>query len=102
MGAFCRWYEKDMENLTEHEQEQCAQNGQNCFECRDLVVKGPEETQGSSRMTLQEFEASGGCEGCQFYQDIEIETEKKTCVFPWFCDDADAWEFSKNCDEIAE
>ena len=24
MGAFCRWHEKDMEQLTEHEQEACA------------------------------------------------------------------------------
>ena len=25
MGAFCRWYEKDMENLSEHEQQQCEE-----------------------------------------------------------------------------
>ena len=24
MSGFCRWYEKDMEDITEHEQEQCV------------------------------------------------------------------------------
>lgn len=28
MSGFCRWYEKDMEDITEHEQEQCEENGQ--------------------------------------------------------------------------
>lgn len=27
MSGFCRWYEKDMEDITEHEQEQCEENG---------------------------------------------------------------------------
>ena len=39
MGAFCRWYEKDMEKLTEHEQEYCKENGQDCCKCSDLVIK---------------------------------------------------------------
>lgn len=28
MSGFCRWYGKDMEDVTEHEQEQCEENGQ--------------------------------------------------------------------------
>ena len=28
MSGFCRWYGKDMEEVTEHEQEQCEENGQ--------------------------------------------------------------------------
>lgn len=44
MGAFCRWYEKNMEKLTEHEQEQCKENGQDCCECPDLVIKEQEAT----------------------------------------------------------
>ena len=36
---FCRWYEKDMENLAEHEQEQCNENGQDCGNCPDLIEK---------------------------------------------------------------
>ena len=43
MGAFCRWYEKDMKDLSEHEQEQCAENGQDCKECPDLIIKDKEE-----------------------------------------------------------
>lgn len=43
MGAFCRWYEKDMKDLSEHEQEQCAENGQDCNECPDLIIKDKEE-----------------------------------------------------------
>lgn len=43
VSAFCRWYEKDMKNLTEHEQEQCKENGQNCFDCPDLAEKRNEE-----------------------------------------------------------
>lgn len=42
MGAFCRWYEKDMKDLSEHEQEQCAENGQDCSECPDLIIKEQE------------------------------------------------------------
>lgn len=32
-----------MEDVTEHEQEQCEENGQNCTECPDLVIKEQEE-----------------------------------------------------------
>lgn len=39
---FCRWYGKDMEDVTEHEQEQCEENGQDCRECPDLVIKEQE------------------------------------------------------------
>lgn len=37
--AYCRWYEKTMKSLTEHEQEQCAENGQLCDGCPDLILK---------------------------------------------------------------
>ena len=43
MSAYCRWYEKDMENLSEHEQQQCEENGQNCCRCPDLIVKDKKE-----------------------------------------------------------
>lgn len=36
--AYCRWYEKRLEDVAEHEQEQCNENGQNCMECPDLIV----------------------------------------------------------------
>lgn len=42
MSGFCRWYGKDMEDVTEHEQEQCEENGQDCRECPDLVIKEQE------------------------------------------------------------
>jgi hypothetical protein len=28
MSGFCRWYGKDMEDVTEHEQEQCEEKGE--------------------------------------------------------------------------
>ena len=43
MSEYCRWYEKDMENLSEHEQQQCEENGQNCCKCPDLIVKDKKE-----------------------------------------------------------
>ncbi len=43
MSAFCRWYEKDMENIAEHEQERCKEYGQECYDCPDLIIKGAEE-----------------------------------------------------------
>ena len=42
MSGFCRWYEKDVEDITEHEQEQCEENGQDCRECPDLMIKEQE------------------------------------------------------------
>lgn len=42
MSGFCRWYGKDMEDVTEHEQEQCEENGQDCREYPDLVTKEQE------------------------------------------------------------
>ena len=42
MSGFCRWYGKDMEDVTEHEQEQCEENGQDCRECPYLMIKEQE------------------------------------------------------------
>lgn len=36
--AFCRWYDKQFENVSEHEQEQCKENGQDCRTCPDLIA----------------------------------------------------------------
>ena len=52
------------------------------------------------KMTLQEFEQQGRCEGCFFY--CEIEQDRKECTFHWFDDDSDDWDYSKNCDDISE
>lgn len=35
--AFCRWYDKQFEDVSEHEQEQCEENGQDCRTCPDLI-----------------------------------------------------------------
>ena len=40
---YCRWYEKKMEDLAEHEQERCYQDGQECFECPCLIYEEEEE-----------------------------------------------------------
>ena len=39
------------------------------------------------KMTLQEFEQNGGCEGCLFY--VEVEPGRKECSFHWFDDDCE-------------
>ena len=100
MSGYCRWYDKDIERLAEHEQEECEKIGLDCDDCPNLKIKS--EGNGSSRMTLQEFEASGGCHGCPFYQIVEPETLRKACTFRWLDDESEDWEFSKNCDELGE
>lgn len=37
--AYCRWYEKELENVTEQEQYQCDENGQDCADCPDRAFK---------------------------------------------------------------
>lgn len=41
--AYCRWYEKNMQDVTEHEQQQCEENGQDCDGCPDLVASKDKE-----------------------------------------------------------
>ena len=50
------------------------------------------------KMTLQEFEQQGGCDGCYFY--IEVEPGRKECTFHWFDDESDDWDYGKNCDDL--
>lgn len=52
-------------------------------------------------MTLQEFEKEGRCIGCQFYGEVDVDG-RKGCSFHWYDDNSDDWNYSKNCDEIAE
>jgi hypothetical protein len=52
-------------------------------------------------MTLQEYEAQGGCEGCLFYCTIDADG-RKGCTFDWFDGESDDWDYAKNCDEISE
>lgn len=51
-------------------------------------------------MTLQEYEAQGGCIGCLFYGIVDADG-RKACTFHCFDDESDDWEMGKNCDEIA-
>ena len=37
--ANCNWYEKDLKDITEYEQEQCKENGQDCDTCPELIIK---------------------------------------------------------------
>lgn len=53
-------------------------------------------------MTLQEYKKQGGCEGCPFYGNVEVNEIRMECTFPWFDDGAEEWEYSKNCDEISD
>lgn len=37
--AYCRWYEKDLREVAEYEQENCNENGQMCDKCPYLVIE---------------------------------------------------------------
>ncbi len=41
--AYCRWYDKKLEDVAEYEQEQCRENGQDCTDCPDLTLKECDE-----------------------------------------------------------
>lgn len=41
--AFCRWYEKPLRDVTEVQQEQCEENGQQCDGCPDLILREKKE-----------------------------------------------------------
>lgn len=69
---------------------------------RELICK-PFNAQGSwvrapftseDKMTLQEYEAQGGCEGCFFYCTIDVDG-RKGCTFDWFDDESDDWNWAK-------
>lgn len=49
-------------------------------------------------MTLQEYEAQGGCEGCYFYRAIDVDG-RKGCTFNWFDDESEDWEYNMRLDE---
>lgn len=99
MEAYCRWYGKEMKDVTEHEQQQCEENGQNCALCPDRVDKENESEK--NQKTPQGFEESGECKGCYFYENI-IGIGQRVCVFPWDDDDAIEWELARNCSEIRD
>lgn len=40
---YCEWYDKKIQDLTEHEEEQCEENGQDCADCPDRVFKDTTE-----------------------------------------------------------
>lgn len=48
--AYCRWYEKPMQELAEHEQEQCEENGQRCENCPDLILRQEDEGVGNAEL----------------------------------------------------
>lgn len=43
MSGYCRWYDKDLRDVTEHEQEECEKNGQDCRDCPELKAKKEEQ-----------------------------------------------------------
>ena len=45
-------------------------------------------------MTLQEYEAQGGCEGCYFYGTIDVDG-RKGCTFHWFDDESEDWDTAR-------
>lgn len=47
--AFCRWYDKQFEDVSEHEQEQCEENGQDCRTCPDLIADSKQAAAGAGQ-----------------------------------------------------
>ena len=44
--GYCRWYEKDLRDVSEHEQEKCyADAGLECERCQELVIGDEDETE---------------------------------------------------------
>lgn len=43
--AFCRWHDKQLRDVTEVQQEQCEENGQQCDGCPDLILREKEVQQ---------------------------------------------------------
>ena len=41
--AYCRWYDKKLEDVAEHEQEECKRNGYDCTDCPELTLKEYDE-----------------------------------------------------------
>ena len=41
--GICRWYEKPLRDVTEVQQEQCEENGQQCDGCPDLILREKKE-----------------------------------------------------------
>lgn len=55
--------------------------------------------------SLQEYESEGGCEGCSFYQIVDIGSNgemERRCTFHWYDDDSEDWEYAKNCDDMED
>lgn len=52
--AFCRWYDKQFEDVSEHEQEQCEENGQDCRTCPDLIADSKQAAAVAAEMTREE------------------------------------------------
>ena len=42
--GYCRWYEKDLRDVSEHEQEKCyVDAGLECTRCQELVIGEEDE-----------------------------------------------------------
>lgn len=42
MGAYCEWHGKRLQDITEHEQEECWEAGRVCMDCPEMTLE-PEE-----------------------------------------------------------
>ncbi len=49
--AYCRWHDKPLIKVAEHEQEWCYEKGMQCEDCDNLVIanSGKEEQEGMLR-----------------------------------------------------
>ena len=41
--AYCRWYDKKLEDVAEYEQERCEEYGRRCKDCPEMISKECDE-----------------------------------------------------------
>lgn len=49
----------------------------------------------TEKLTLQDYEAEGLCSGGMF-----LRSSGCRCLFHWFDNESEDWNYSKNCDEL--
>ena len=54
MSGYCRWWDKDLRDVTEHEQQCCEEDGQDCCDCPDLEIKKDRENVDHGQTLKQE------------------------------------------------
>ena len=64
--AFCRWHDKPLRDVTEVQQEQCEENGQQCDGCPNLILRKKEQREMTDSIEEQPtLKDMADCEGAE-------------------------------------